>query len=758
MGRQDHSPQSLAVLRSHPMVRAILDALTLPAAVIMARDGRVLEGNAAFFEALGRPADAVLDHPAPFDVSIADAAATAGGPASPPPSRRRCAFLRADGVLVQATLGVGVLEGVAGLVLVTLDGIAGADGCPLRRRAEATVPCAADRFRSLFDLAPIGMAMLDGERRWRQANSVMCRLLGVPFEGLAAKRWSDSVHPEDRGRDERFFASLLRNDDKASTTNLRLVAADGRVVPVTLSLGVMRDGPKGQSDQILVLVQDISERVDWEATKAENEARLRSLINATTDAIFLLDPDGAIRVINRAGARLLGTTARAAAGRSFYEFLDAPQATERRALFGEVLATLLPVNGIERWGERWLDMVVFPVVDGDGKAMGVTLFTRDITSRREAEDRARAAERHLLEATELMSAAMLLFDPQGILVLINSACRAALPDLEDILHPGLSFIELRAAIVARRLFVQAITESQGGIKGGTPGPAPIEVRGKDGRWLLIRQSATSSGYTLILGTDITELKRRERALADAKEVAEYANRAKSEFLANMSHELRTPLNAIIGFSDITRHQMFGRLDNPVYVDYARNIYDSGTHLLEIISDILDLAKIEAGELGLDEEEVDAARLVDSAIQMVTPRATSKRIALTNLLTGDLPRLWCDPLRLKQVLINLLSNAVKYTQEDGAVAVTARLAGGDGLAISVIDTGIGMDEAGIQVAMTAFGQVESPYSRRQGGTGLGLPLTRKLTEAHQGCLTIASRPGEGTTVTILLPAHRLRAAS
>jgi two-component system cell cycle sensor histidine kinase PleC len=255
--------------------------------------------------------------------------------------------------------------------------------------------------------------------------------------------------------------------------------------------------------------------------------------------------------------------------------------------------------------------------------------------------------------------------------------------------------------------------------------------------------------------DITGRKRTEAELRQSKTAAEFANRAKSEFLANMSHELRTPLNAIIGFSEVIAGEMMGPVGTPRYAGYAGDIRDSARHLLQIINDLLDLSKLEAGKQELHEEVLALPGLVEDSLRLVRERAASSGIELRVELAGDLPGLRADERMLKQILINLLTNAVKFTPRGGRVTVSGRVVGQGAVELAVTDTGIGMSEAEIEVALTPFGQVESALAREQKGTGLGLPLVRALAELHGGRLELQSEPGAGTTVAITFPPERAR---
>ncbi len=269
---------------------------------------------------------------------------------------------------------------------------------------------------------------------------------------------------------------------------------------------------------------------------------------------------------------------------------------------------------------------------------------------------------------------------------------------------------------------------------------------------------TSGDFLGFRGTaqDISELQQRERALLRAKEAAEFANRTKSEFLASMSHELRTPLNAIIGFSDIMHDEMLGPIGNARYKGYATDISDSAGHLLELINDILDTAKIEAGEMSLAEETVDPHGLLESVGRLIAPRAERAKLRLDVHLAENIPALRVDKTKLKQILINLLSNAVKFTPEGGRVSLSAEVADNGEFLFLVRDSGIGIAPGDMARAMSPFGQVDSRLSRKYEGTGLGLPLAKSLTEMHGGIFELVSQTAVGTTVTLRLPASRVAA--
>jgi len=270
--------------------------------------------------------------------------------------------------------------------------------------------------------------------------------------------------------------------------------------------------------------------------------------------------------------------------------------------------------------------------------------------------------------------------------------------------------------------------------------------GKPLNWAILKHRVR---YVLRSARAFDALRRNQETLIAAKDAAEAANRAKSEFLANMSHELRTPLNAIIGFSTIMQKGMFGQL-NEKYAEYAGMVCDSGTHLLAIINDILDLAKADSNALELREEDIDIARVVALSSTIVREMADKAGVDYEVAIADVLPHVRADSARLRQILINLLGNAVKFTPCGGKVSLSAEATEEGGLQFRITDTGIGIPKDKIEIAMSPFGQVDGSLSRTYDGTGLGLPLTKRLVEMHGGTFELSSEPGRGTVITVRLP--------
>lgn len=246
------------------------------------------------------------------------------------------------------------------------------------------------------------------------------------------------------------------------------------------------------------------------------------------------------------------------------------------------------------------------------------------------------------------------------------------------------------------------------------------------------------------------------ALLRAKQAAEEASRAKSEFLAAMNHELRTPLNAVIGFSELMSKQIFGPLGHPNYKTYIEDIETSGRHLLDIINEILDFSKLEAGGFVLSETYVDVQQVAQGVIRLVGVRARAAGLHIQNDVPQDLPLLWCDERKLRQMLLNLVGNAIKFTQTGGAIAVSAQCSR-DEYIVAVSDTGIGIPESELARVVQPFVQVDNPFTRQHGGAGLGLALVNAMIEKHGGSLRLESTQGRGTKVQLAFPRERIGAS-
>ena len=354
----------------------------------------------------------------------------------------------------------------------------------------------------------------------------------------------------------------------------------------------------------------------------------------------------------------------------------------------------------------------------------------------------RSAENRLVDALETSREGVMLVAPDGKIVMSNSTLRGFFPAIAYQLMPGTQF-DTALELIQRQLApTQAPSEDI-----NISGHAELELA--DGRWLRMTGSATSEGGSIIFLSDFTAIKEREESLRRAKREAEAANASKTRFLANMSHELRTPLNAIIGFSEIISGQFFGALGNARYLDYSGDILRSGRHLLAVINDVLDLSKSEAGKMVLAARETDMRDVLKDCVTMI--REQCAEAGLTLSVTGmehALP-MTGDAAKLRQIFLNLLSNAIKFTEKGGKVSLDA-CSTADSIAVTVADTGIGMDPEDVEIAFQPFSQVDNRLERRYEGTGLGLPLTKALVDLHKGSIVIDSARGKGTRITISFP--------
>jgi two-component system, cell cycle sensor histidine kinase PleC len=401
----------------------------------------------------------------------------------------------------------------------------------------------------------------------------------------------------------------------------------------------------------------------------------------------------------------------------------------------------------------------------------------DITEQKNLVAKSEAADIRLRDAIETISEAFVVWDAENRLVLCNSKFQSLHSLSDQASRPGTSY---DAVIAAGGKPVVRTQMTNGGQR--EPGGRTFEAQLEDGRWLHISERRTKDGGFVSVGTDITALKRHEARLLESErqlkatiddlrssqqaletqksqlsELAEKyaaektraleASQAKSEFLANMSHELRTPLNAIIGFSEIMESGMLGPLADK-YHEYCRDIRESGKYLLDVINDILDMSKIEAGRIRLDLEETDLDRILADALRIISTRAQEKKLALhTEVIPGI--RLRVDRRAVKQILLNLLSNAVKFTPDGGRVTVRGRTSG-ETVMIAIEDTGIGIPPNALKNLGRPFEQVESQFTKSHQGSGLGLAIAKSLVELHGGAMRIRSSPGVGTIVGVRLP--------
>ncbi len=527
------------------------------------------------------------------------------------------------------------------------------------------------------------------------------------------------------------------------------------------------------------------------------------ILNAAGDGIYGLDVEGRMTFINPAGARLIGWPAEELIGKPQHAVLHHTHADGTPYPHEECpIQAALSDGAVHHVDDEVLwrkdgtsfpvEYVSTPIRNEAGEVTGAVVVFKNIAERKRTESEL-AEKSVVLESTlENMSQGISVYDAELKLVAFNRRFVELFRYPPDFLYIGKPYEDI-ARFKARR---------------GDYGPGDVERHVRDrvmikrsgvvlrheftlpsGTVIAASRETMPDGGSVTTFTDITRPKRAEEALranrrclkerlaelqdakqrseaqgkrlaaladdlAIARDEAEAANLAKSEFLALMSHELRTPLNAIIGFSEIIKTEMFGPVGTARYRDYAKDVHESGQHLLGLINDILDISKIEAGKLELVEEDVDVTEVINSCLRLVKEPAAKGGVKLITEVPDDLPALRFDERKLKQILINLLSNAVKFTPAGGEVTVKAWCKADAGYVFQIIDTGIGIALEDIPKALSPFGQVDSRLDRKYEGTGLGLPLTKSLVELSAGSMDLQSEVGTGTTVTVRFPKERI----
>ena len=501
-----------------------------------------------------------------------------------------------------------------------------------------------------------------------------------------------------------------------------------------------------ESDRILGLVMRGAKAGYWEWSKA-------------TNAIFFSDGAASLLSLERQGLLtlddLLARAPLEAHGRI-------REAFDKARTIGWIHLTF-PVSALQgRWIEMRGSLSTDPITGNDVFG-GIML---DVTDRKQAEDRVRAAERRLRFAIEGFTGPFALWDSRRRLLYWNRAFALDF-GLQDTLRAGLSHETMQIARSGAVLLERVSAEDN----------RTTLIALRSGRWLKLVERSTPDGGLLTVGVDVTENVRNEEELkkqqakvkraaldlersegkaseltrkySEEKEKAEHAAATKAAFLGNMSHELRTPLNAIVGFSEIMMNELAGPLGHPSYKEYSSDILASGQHLLDMINDILDMAKIEAGKMTITPQPIDPVDPVDAALRMIRRKAEEKDIDLVLDADLHLPDIDADHRAIRQMILNLVSNSIKFTDRGGKITVRVEQRGTK-IQFSVTDTGIGIPAEDLPRLGQPFEQVAKTKDRNTDGTGLGLALAKSFAEMHGGRMTLASIYGEGTTVAFTLP--------
>ncbi len=616
-------------------------------------------------------------------------------------------------------------------------------------------------FRTIFETASIGVFQSTAAGKYLRVNAALARMMGYDSPERLIAETTDLARQHYVNPNRR--AALLHILDRDGHIEGFLAEGrrrDGSPFWMSLSAVALKRGD-GAVDSYVGTVVDVSGMVRTQEALAQAGKDFRRIFDNAAEGMYQSIPAGRQLRANPALVRLNGYASEAemlaAVNDIAVEWYVDP---DRRAEFKRLLDRDGRVSAFEsevfrhKTRERiWISENAWMVRDAEGKPLFYEGTVVDITARKAVERALIESERRFRDFAEVSSDWFWETDAEHRFTYLSEQSGVAVEkrlgktrwdvavDLDEEPEKWSRFRETLERRTPFRDFVYRTRTDDGRIKHNSVSGKPMIDA--EGRFLGYRGTARN----------VTDMVMAEDRLRRAMQEAEEANQAKVAFLASISHELRTPLNAILGFAEVIRDQLYGSGDSR-YPGYAKYICESGAHLLTLINDILDMAKMDAGRLQLFDSDFDLGQLLERQSGMLARRAQERGVTMELDLEPCLPLLRADEVRMRQVVLNLLSNAVKFTPAGGRVKLSAGIRDGGDLAIVVADTGIGMTEDEIAIAIQPFRQVDADLSRRYEGTGLGLPITKSLVTLHGGELLIESEKGKGTTVTVLLPAQRV----
>ncbi|MBT4889661.1 MAG: PAS domain-containing protein, partial [Rhodospirillales bacterium] len=502
------------------------------------------------------------------------------------------------------------------------------------------------------------------------------------------------------------------------------------------------------------LLAEIARHEQTENSLVLSEQRFKDFAGAASDWLYELDKDFRYTYISESHERITNIQLKKSIGKTPWEITSIPPDEEDN---WEVLRQQLkrhePVHEFEhrhisKNGNIYHGRTsAVPVFSENGEFMGYRGTVTDTTSRRRADQRLK----DLHSAIDMIDERISLYDENDGIIFCNASFRKLNAATPEVLEEGVTLEEQLRAGIKKGLIPEAIGREEDWLAKRMElhrNPrGPIEVERQDGITLRIREQKLPDGKSILISSNVGHERR-------AKVDIEYANRTKKEFLANMSHELRTPLNAILGFSEFMLHEVSGPIGNEQYKDYINDIHESGKLLIQIISDILDISKIEARETVIEEEQNNPADIINACVRIIKGRADIADVAMKVDIQEGLPDFMADNRQIKQILLNLMSNAVKFSHSGCTVTVSAHFRDDLGIEIRVTDEGIGIAKEDLHQIMEPFHQVRSSQEHSHGGTGLGLAIAKSMINLHGGNLVLQSKLGKGTTAIISLPRERM----
>jgi len=655
--------------------------------------------------------------------------------------------VRRDGTILRIAENK-LSDGSTAMVMVNVSALRRAD------KALAESEYARTLLLSAIDEITEGIALFDAEDRlvlanksWRHMNSAVAGVTkpGTSFEDHLWNCIKAGLIPEAAGNEEQWVArrmALHKNPQQPFEVN-RL---DGRVNLVHEQ--VVTDGGR------ILVILNITEQ-----KRLQN--RLENAIESINDAFILYDAEGRLVLCNSKFKEFYpqlvpqlvpGATFESLFRESIGQGVHSGEAVGDEDYIQSRLKDFFTGEGVN---ERQLSDGRWVLISDRKTQSGEIVGIRtDISELKRREKESVLAEQTLLDAIESISEGFILFDAESRMLMCNSKYKEYYASLSDLLKPGVAYADILQAAIERNAVVVDETErddwtSQRAMQFEVA-EGSHQQQMADGRWMQLSERRTKTGGMVGIRRDITDIVNAEYESRRAVERAEQANTAKSEFLGNMSHELRTPLNAIIGFSSVISKQLYGPVRNATYLDYAGDIQRSGEHLLKLIGDLLDISRIEAGELTINKSPLDIGRAIRDCIRMVDGQCREKQISLRRAVPAGLPSIFADARHFNQILINILSNAVKFTPVEGRITIAAKQQDANHVSIVISDTGVGIEAHNLALVLEPFGQVADAITRNHDGVGLGLAIVKSLVELHGGELRLTSKVGQGTAVEIIMP--------